>query len=194
MGVYDEDTQGKPVYNFSYVDQIYDGLLQNGVRPFIELSFMPKKLAVGSNALHAFWYKPNVAPPKDWNKWDDWLTAFTRHLVERYGERGSRDSGTSKCGTNRTSISGWASRDRSTYFELYDHAVLAVKRVSAQLRVGGPATAQAAWVDAIHPALQRKSCAGGFCVDARLWERSPAQDVFGTQRKDCRATRWCVGR
>ena len=45
MGVYDEDNEGRPIYNFSYVDQAYDGLLQNGVRPFVELSFMPKKLA-----------------------------------------------------------------------------------------------------------------------------------------------------
>ena len=45
VGLYDEDAAGNPVYNFSYVDQIYDGLLQNHVRPFVELSFMPKKLA-----------------------------------------------------------------------------------------------------------------------------------------------------
>src|SRR6266436_10392491 len=63
MGVYDEDSAGRPVYNFSYVDQAYDGLLQNGVRPFVELSFMPKKLA-SRDALHAFWYKQNVAPQR----------------------------------------------------------------------------------------------------------------------------------
>ena len=45
VGLYDEDAAGNPIYNFSYVDQIYDGLLQNGVRPFVELSFMPTKLA-----------------------------------------------------------------------------------------------------------------------------------------------------
>src|SRR6266853_6412313 len=45
VGVYDEDAQGSPVYNYSYLDQIYDGLLAAGVRPFVELSFMPKKLA-----------------------------------------------------------------------------------------------------------------------------------------------------
>jgi xylan 1,4-beta-xylosidase len=55
VGLYDEDAQGNPIYNFSYVDQIYDGLLANGVRPFVELSFMPKKLAADKNALHAFW-------------------------------------------------------------------------------------------------------------------------------------------
>ena len=45
VGVYNEDEHGNPVYNFAYVDQIYDGLLKNGVRPLVEISFMPKKLA-----------------------------------------------------------------------------------------------------------------------------------------------------
>jgi len=73
------------VYNFSYIDQIYDGLLANGVRPFVELSFMPKKMASDPNALHAFWYKQNVSPPKDYKVWDDMITAFVQHLVDRYG-------------------------------------------------------------------------------------------------------------
>src|SRR5258708_34579407 len=68
VGVYDEDKDGQPAYNFSYVDQIYDGLLENHVRPFIEVSFMPKKLASDPNALHDFWYKQNVAAPKEWYK------------------------------------------------------------------------------------------------------------------------------
>src|SRR6266481_3837113 len=86
VGVYDEDASGKPIYNFSYVDQIYDGLLENKVRPFVELAFMPKKLSSDPNALHPFWYKQNVAPPKDWSKWDQFIEAFSRHLVQRYGE------------------------------------------------------------------------------------------------------------
>jgi xylan 1,4-beta-xylosidase len=69
VGLYDEDQQGKLVYNYSYVDQIYDGLLANHVRPFVELSFMPKKMTSDPSALHPFWYKQNVAPPKDWNLW-----------------------------------------------------------------------------------------------------------------------------
>ena len=64
VGVYDEDASGKPIYNFSYVDQIYDGLLENGVRPFVELSFMPEKLAA-QRTYQSFWYKPIVSPPKD---------------------------------------------------------------------------------------------------------------------------------
>src|SRR5262249_24381603 len=63
VGLYSEDSKGNPVYNFSYIDQIYDGLLDNGVRPFVELSFMPVRLAA-ANILHPFWYKPNTSPPK----------------------------------------------------------------------------------------------------------------------------------
>jgi len=73
------------VYNFSYIDQIYDGLLANGVRPFVELSFMPKKMASDPAALHAFWYKQNVSPPKDYKIWDAMITAFAQHLIARYG-------------------------------------------------------------------------------------------------------------
>jgi len=80
VGVYDEDKQGRPIYNFSYVDQIYDGLLDNHVKPFVELSFMPSKLAVRPD-LHSFWYHPNVAPPKDYSKWDALITQFVKHLV-----------------------------------------------------------------------------------------------------------------
>ena len=86
VGVYDEDEQGKPVYNFTYVGQIYDGLLNNRVRPIVEISFMPKKLAVRQD-LHPFWYKQNVAPPKDNAKWDDLIRNFGQFLVDRPAER-----------------------------------------------------------------------------------------------------------
>ena len=85
VGIYSEDANGKPVYNFSYVDQIYDGLLGSGVRPFVELSFMPRQLA-SRDVRHTFWYHPLVTPPKDYRRWDDMIEALLgRHLVERYG-------------------------------------------------------------------------------------------------------------
>src|SRR6185437_4523568 len=84
VGIYGEDAHGQPVYNFSYIDQIYDGLLANGVRPFVEVSFMPEKLA--AQPIHqAFWYHPNVSPPKSWTAWDDLIAALAKHLVARYG-------------------------------------------------------------------------------------------------------------
>jgi len=145
VGVYDEDAQGRPVYNFSYVDQIYDGLLANGVRPFVELSFMPQKLAVRP-APHPFWYHPNVAPPKDWNRWGDLVEAFVRHLVDRYGIDEVAQWYFEVW--NEPNIDFWAGEPKeSTYYQLYDASARAVKLVSPRLRVGGPATAQAAWVD-----------------------------------------------
>ena len=84
-GVYSEDKHRNPVYNFSYVNQIYDGLIQNGVRPFVEISFMPKRLAFNPDVLLAFWYKPNVSPPKNMERWDDLVKHFAQHLVDRYG-------------------------------------------------------------------------------------------------------------
>jgi len=84
LGVYTEGHKGEAIYNFSYVDQVYDGLLANGVRPFVELSFMPRQLARRDIRQH-FWYRPVVSPPKDYARWDALITAFARHLVERYG-------------------------------------------------------------------------------------------------------------
>ena len=145
LGVYNEDEHGNPVYNFSYVDQIYDGLLKNGVRPFVEISFMPQKLAFNPDALHPFWYKPNVSPPKSMERWDDLIQHFAQHLVDRYG--------IDEVSTwyfevwNEPNIDFWNGIPRQrSYFDLYAHTARDVKSVSPRLRVGGPATAAAAWV------------------------------------------------
>ncbi len=177
VGVYDENSQGQPVYNFSYVDQIYDGLLANGVKPFVELSFMPNKLAAAPK-LHAFWYKPNVNPPKDWSKWDALITAFGEHLVKRYGIE--------EVATwyfevwNEPNIDFWAGEPKqSTYWELYDHTATAIKKVSAKLRVGGPATAQAAWVDAFIQHCTQNSIPVDF-VSSHVYGNDSSTDVFNT--------------
>jgi xylan 1,4-beta-xylosidase len=192
MGVYDEDSSGQPVYNFSYVDQVYDGLLQNGVRPFVELSFMPKKLA-SKNALHAFWYKQNVAPPKDWAKWDDLIYQFTKHLVDRYGLEEVQKWYFEVW--NEPNIDFWVGEPKqATYWELYDHSAAAVKRVSTQLRIGGPATAQAAWADAFIQHCLDKHIPVDF-VSTHVYGNDGAQDVFGTNeniprdRMVCRAVK-----
>jgi xylan 1,4-beta-xylosidase len=144
VGVYDEDERGHPLYNFSYLDQIYDGLVQNGIRPCVEISFMPKKLA-SREAIHPFWYKQNVSPPKDYEKWDDLIQHFGRHLIDRYGI-----DEVSKWYFevwNEPNIDFWGGEPKqATYFELYDHTSRALKSVDVRLRVGGPATAAADWV------------------------------------------------
>jgi xylan 1,4-beta-xylosidase len=146
VGVYNEDQHCNPVYNFSYVDQIYDGLLKNGVRPVVEISFMPKKLAFNPDALHPFWYKPNVSPPKSLEAWDALMTHFAQHLVERYGIE--EVSHWYFEVWNEPNIDFWDGIPREkSYFELYAHTARALKAVSPRLRVGGPATAAASWVD-----------------------------------------------
>ncbi len=146
VGVYNEDQHGNPVYNFSYVDQIYDGLLKNGVRPVVEISFMPKKLAFNPDALHPFWYKPNVSPPKSLEAWDALMTHFAQHLVERYGIEEVSQWYFEVW--NEPNIDFWDGIPREeSYFQLYAHTARALKAVSPRLRVGGPATAAAAWVD-----------------------------------------------
>ncbi len=189
VGVYDEDKDGKPAYNFSYVDQIYDGLLENHVRPFIELSFMPKKLASDPNALHAFWYKQNVAPAKDWDKWQQLIENFTRHLVERYGE--NEVSQWYFEVWNEPNIDFWVGDPKeSTYNELYDRAALAVKLVSPRLRIGGPATAQAAWADRFLAHCKAKNIPVDF-VSTHVYGNDKAEDVFGTHENIPRTQMVC---
>jgi xylan 1,4-beta-xylosidase len=166
------------VYNFSYIDQIYDGLLSNGVRPFVELSFMPKKMASDPNALHAFWYKQNVSPPKDYKIWDDMITAFAQHLVDRYGidEVAHWDFEV----WNEPNIDFWGGNPKqATYFELYDHTARAIKKVNSRLRVGGLSTAQAAWVAAFLQHCKQNNVPVDF-VSTHVYGNDTAKNVLGT--------------
>lgn len=180
VGVYSVDKQGRPEYNFSYVDQIYDGLLANGIRPFVELSFMPGALAT-SQKPHAFWYKPLANPPKDYARWGELVYAFTKHLVDRYGL--DEVSQWYFEVWNEPNIDFWTGEPKqSTYFELYDHAARAVKRVNAGLRVGGPATAQAAWIPEFIRHCVGRNAPADF-VSTHVYGNDRSEDVFGTHER-----------
>ncbi|HEY0702385.1 MAG TPA: hypothetical protein VGD60_06425 [Candidatus Acidoferrales bacterium] len=177
IGVYDEDSTGKPVYNFSYVDQIYDGLLQNHVRPFVELSFMPSKLAA-ADLRQSFFYKPVVAPPKDYDRWSALISAFAKHLVDRYGI--DEVSQWYFEVWNEPNLDFWAGDPREpTYYKLYDATAVALKSVSPRLRIGGPATAQAAWADRFIQHVSQNNIPADF-VSSHVYGNDKAQDVFGT--------------
>ena len=189
VGVYNEDADGRADYNWSYVDQIYDGLLANGVRPFVELSFMPSKLA-RSQQPHAFWYKPLPSAPTSYDKWEELVYRFTSHLVERYGAREVEQWFFEVW--NEPNIDFWTGRPaQATYFELYDHAARAIRRAEANLRVGGPATAQAAWVDAMIAHAAQAHVPLDF-VSTHVYANDTADDVFGTHENISR--RDLVGR
>jgi xylan 1,4-beta-xylosidase len=184
VGVYSEDAQGRPVYNWSYVDQIYDGLLDNGVRPFVEMSFMPRALAA-SLTPHAFWYKPLPSPPKDYARWEELVYNFAKHLVDRYGI--NEVSQWYFEVWNEPNIDFWTGEPKqATYFDLYDHAARAVQRADARLRVGGPATAQAAWIpDMIAHAVQ--SHVPLDFVSTHVYGNDLSKDIFGTDEPIDRA-------
>jgi xylan 1,4-beta-xylosidase len=188
VGVYDEDSAGKPIYNFSYVDQIYDGLLQSGVRPFVELSFMPKKLAAEPK-YQDFWYKPNISPPKTYEKWGELVRQFAQHLVDRYGL--DEVSQWYFEVWNEPNLDFWGGSPREqTYFELYDSAARAVKEVSPRLRIGGPATAQAAWADRFIQHAVKENVPVDF-VSTHVYGNDSAPDVFGTHEQIPRTQMVC---
>jgi xylan 1,4-beta-xylosidase len=198
VGLYDPDRKIKnpglaaqpdndaSIYNFSYVDQIYDGLLAEGVRPYVELSFMPKKMASDPAALHAFWYKPNVSPPKDYTLWDAMIRAFAAHLIERYG---IGEVATWKFEVwNEPNIDFWVGVPKQpTYFELYDHTARALKSVSPRLQVGGPSTAQAAWVAPFLDHTKANNVPVDF-VSTHVYANDTAKNVLGTDEEIPRDT------
>jgi xylan 1,4-beta-xylosidase len=142
MAVYGEDKAGNPVYNFQYVDALYDAILDAGMKPFVEFGFMPQALASGDKTI--FWWRGNITPPKDYEKWAGMVRALVSHWTERYG----RDEVKTWYFEvwNEPNLSLFWSGDQAEYFELYAATARAVKSVSPDYRVGGPATAGNGWV------------------------------------------------
>jgi len=142
MGIYTEDNKGNSEYNFQYVDVLYDYILSIGMKPFVELGFMPNALASGHQTI--FWWKGNVTPPKDYVKWADLIRNLILHFTERYG--------TDEVKTwyfevwNEPNLNGFWAGSQEEYFKLYRYTMQAIKSINKEYRVGGPATAGAAWV------------------------------------------------
>ena len=142
MGVYKVDEAGKPRYNFQYIDVLYDYLLSIGMKPFVELGFMPAALASGDKTI--FWWKGNVTPPNDYDRWHDLMTALVQHFTERYG-REEVESWYFEV-WNEPNLDGFWAGTQAEYFKLYATTADAIKAIDPAYRVGGPATAGAAWV------------------------------------------------
>lgn len=189
VGLVQRDAKGHIHYNFSYVDQIYDGLLKRGVKPFVELSFMPPELSSDPSKQHDFWYHPNVMPPKDYAQWNAMIRAFAQHLIARYG--------IDEVSTwyfevwNEPNLTFWGGRpEQSTYFTLYDNTARTLKAVNPRLRVGGPATAQAAWVPAFLQHVHDARVPVDF-VSTHVYGDDTAQNVFKTNEDISRADMVC---
>lgn len=140
MGVYRDS--GRPEYNWQYIDELFDFLESIGMKPFVELSFMPQGLASGSKNI--FWWKGNVTPPKDMTKWANLIRAFVEHVKERYGDEEVRTWYFEVW--NEPNLDGFWAGTQQQYFDLYGATSRAIKSVSDDYKVGGPATAGCGWI------------------------------------------------
>jgi xylan 1,4-beta-xylosidase len=137
MGVYQERAGAAPIYNWQYIDKLYDYLLRVGLKPFVELAFMPHDLASSDKTV--FWWRGNITPPKSYDKWGALVDALVRHFRERYGDAEVKTWYFEVW--NEPDISPFWSADLAEYLKLYKSAAEAVKSVSREYRVGGPASA-----------------------------------------------------
>jgi len=137
------DHDGKPLYSFFNADQVVDFLLSVGMRPFVELSFMPEALASGYKTV--FHYKGNITPPKDYKQWATLMNRLARHWVERYGVEEVREWFFEVW--HAPNLPAFWKGTQADYFKLYRHTVEAIKSVDPALKVGGPATAKNEWIE-----------------------------------------------
>lgn len=140
MAIYQEyvDEEGNVTseYNFTYLDRVFDSYQKLSIRPFLELGFMPEKLASGTQT--QFYWEGNVTPPVSYDKWCELVWATLRHLISRYGEEEVLSWPIEVW--NEPNLTGfWENADMQEYFKLYTKTVYAIKEVHPDFQVGGPA-------------------------------------------------------
>jgi xylan 1,4-beta-xylosidase len=128
---------GDPLFTYSYVDKVFDAILEAGARPFVELGFMPRGLATETETL--FWWKAHCSPPQDMGRWVQLVTATVQHWVERYGLDEVRQWRFEVWNEPNLVPHFWTGT-RTQYFELYEASARAIKSIDPELKVGGPST------------------------------------------------------
>lgn len=141
---YTEDAQGNPVYDWTIVDRIFDTYLKNGVRPYVQIGFMPQALSVKPEPYRHHWtpaakydeiYTGWAYPPKDWAKWEELVYQWAKHSAEKYGKDEVLKWYWQTW--NEPNIGYWRG-SRDEFFKLHDHAIRAVRRAIPEAKVGGP--------------------------------------------------------
>ncbi len=133
---YEENGVRRAEYNFTYLDRVMDFYRSVGLRPFLELGFMPEKLARGTQTI--FYWKGNTTPPRDYEAWCQLVQSTLRHLMERYGEDEVVTWPVEVW--NEPNLCGfWENADMQEYFKLFCETFRAVREVDGRFRVGGPA-------------------------------------------------------
>ncbi|MDX3106534.1 GH39 family glycosyl hydrolase [Nonomuraea angiospora] len=159
LGVYRE-VDGQAVYDFSRVDEVYDKVVALGLRPIVELGYMPRDLASDPSRT-VFGYDAIVSPPKDFEAWSDLVRALVEHLAERYGIHELIDHWAFEV-WNEPNLAVFWTGTPEEYFLLYDVSAAAVKNVHPDLRVGGPASAADGWVEELLAHVEESGAALDF--------------------------------
>lgn len=178
LGVWPGGMNGKDP-NFQNVDEVYDGVLARGVQPFVELSFMPKKLASGNTKLN-FTYNANITPPASPQAWGDFIGVFVRHLIDRYGLSTVRQWYFEVW--NEPNLSWFFSGTQADYFAMYKAAARAIKAVDPKLRVGGPSTAAAQWMPEFLGFCAQENLPVDF-VSTHIYAGDDQKELFGEANK-----------
>ena len=157
VGIYHENEKGEPVYNFDKFNQIFDTIIQNGMLPFMEISFCPETLKSSEKVI--MYYKASTSIPSSYEKWTSLIKKMISHVIKRYGI---------EC-VKKWYFEVWNEPDliffdgaMEEYFELYDHTALAIKSMDRSLRVGGPATSKCAWISEFINHIESGSKISGF--------------------------------
>ncbi|MGW2519017.1 GH39 family glycosyl hydrolase [Streptomyces sp. NPDC001617] len=168
-------------HSFTYVDQVVDAYLDLGIRPFLELGFMPRELASGDQTV--FWWHGNVTPPRSPEEWAELVRATVSHLVDRYGLDEVR-TWPIEVWNEPNLPDFWQGADEQAYHRLYEVTAHAVKEVDAELPVGGPAISPGAdeWLERFAEFAELRDVPVDF-VSKHAYTSGPAQHVpFGVHQ------------
>jgi xylan 1,4-beta-xylosidase len=143
-GAYHEDPEGHPVYDWTILDRIFDTYLENGLRPYAEIGFMPREFSIhpdpyqhhySTDSSYGVIYTGWSYPPKDYAKWGELVFQWARHCVDKYGAAEVRQWYWEVW--NEADIRYWQGRPED-FYKLHDYAVQAVRRALPAAKVGGP--------------------------------------------------------
>ncbi len=172
------DERNRLVFSFFNADQICDFLISIGMKPFVELSFMPSTLASGGETV--FHYRANITPPEDYAEWGRLIGRLVKHWVRRYGidEVGSWFFEV----WNEPNLSRFWTGTQADYFELYRVTAHAIKEIDDRLQVGGPATADNGWISEFLDFCEENRVPADFVSTHQY-----PTDAFGTADDDTEA-------
>ncbi|MGI8667822.1 MAG: GH39 family glycosyl hydrolase [Jatrophihabitans sp.] len=192
--VVSRDADGRLQLDFTIVDELYDRLLDLGIRPVVELLFVPRVLAADPEQT-VFTYRGIISPPRVWAEWHTVIGALAAHLVDRYGIDEVAQWGFEVW--NEPNLVVFWSGTQQEYFRLYAETARAVKAVDPRLLVGGPSTAASEWIEPLAAFAEREQLPldfvtshtyGNLPVDA-----APALARHGFDKAPIWWTEWGVG-